>query len=100
MTPGHTRPSWWDSAIAREALRERAVAHVHQHGGTTVRLPPEPLLRRPASRGLTHSVRVDVEPAPHTPITTAVLRIAGGAPVECEVVDGPAGSVRVLVPEA
>jgi hypothetical protein len=99
MTSGHTRPSWWDSTIARDALRERAVAHVHQHGGTSVRLSLEPLLRRTASGGLTQSVRVDTDPAPPAPITSAVLRIADGAPVDCEVIDGPGGSVRVLVPE-
>ncbi|MBD0734765.1 glycoside hydrolase family 38 C-terminal domain-containing protein [Streptomyces sp. CBMA29] len=99
MTSGHTRPSWWDSTIARDALRDGAVAHVHQHGGTTVRLSPEPLLRRAASGGLTQSVRVDVDPAPRTPLTHAVLRSADGAPVDCEVIDGPAGAVRVLVPE-
>ncbi|WP_327287882.1 alpha-mannosidase [Streptomyces sp. NBC_01198] len=99
MTSGHTRPSWWDSTIARDALRERAVAHVHRHGGTTVRLSPEPLLRRTASGGLTQSVRVDIDPAPPASVASAVLRVADGVPVGCEVIDGPGGSVRVLVPE-
>jgi hypothetical protein len=98
MTDRHTRPSWWDSTIARDALRERAVSRIHRHGGTTVRLSPEPLLRREPSGGLTQSVRVDVEPATPRPVGAAVLRIAGGAPAECDVIAGPAGSVRVLVP--
>ncbi|MBP0457804.1 glycoside hydrolase family 38 C-terminal domain-containing protein [Streptomyces montanisoli] len=98
MSDRHTRPSWWDSTIARDALREGAVTHVHRHGATTVRLSLEPLLRRTPAGGLTQSVRVAVEPFPRRPIRSAAVRIAGGAPIDCEVADGPAGSVRVLVP--
>ncbi|WP_435175825.1 alpha-mannosidase [Actinacidiphila sp. bgisy145] len=103
MTDRHTRPSWWDSTIARDLLRERAVAHEHrqehQHGAMTVRLSPEPLLRRGPGEGLRQSVRVDVEPALPRPISSASVRTAGGAATDCEVIAGPAGSVRVLVPE-
>lgn len=98
MSDRHTRPSWWDSSLARDALRERAVTGVHRHGATTVRVSLEPLLRRTPSGGLTQSVRVDVEPAPARQVGSAVLRMSGGAPIDCEVTDGPAGSVRVLVP--
>ncbi|WP_037569034.1 glycoside hydrolase family 38 N-terminal domain-containing protein [Phaeacidiphilus oryzae] len=98
MSDRHIRPSWWDSTLARDALREGAVSQVHRQDGTTVRLSPEPLLRRTEAGGLTQSVRVDVAPAPARPVDSARVRIAGGPPIGCAVVDGPGGSVRVLVP--
>lgn len=98
MTGNITRPSWWDSNIAREALRQRAVTHTHIHGTTTVRFSLEPLLRRTPEGGLTQSVRIDVDPVPPKPITTALLRLDGGAPVRCEILEGPGGSVRLMAP--
>ncbi|WP_329454789.1 alpha-mannosidase [Streptomyces sp. NBC_01497] len=93
-----TRPSWWDSNLARDLLRENAVAHTHRLGATTVRFSQEPLLRRRGD-GLLQSLRVDTEPAVPQALAGAVVRTRGGAVLDCETAPGPEGSARLLVPE-
>ncbi|MGQ4443598.1 hypothetical protein ACN6LI_001251, partial [Streptomyces violaceoruber] len=57
--PPLTRPSWWDSDIARDLLKER-VATTAGLGGRQVRLSGEPLLRHDGTGGLLQSIRVGV----------------------------------------
>ncbi|MFJ4467254.1 glycoside hydrolase family 38 C-terminal domain-containing protein [Streptomyces sp. NPDC089424] len=100
--PPLTRPSWWDSDIARDLLRERVATTVGL-GDLRVQLSGEPLLRRDATGGLLQSVRVRVHPrdtaSPRPRVTRARVTTAGGTPVHCEVLPGPGGDTRLLVPE-
>lgn len=95
-----TRPSWWDSDIARDILRER-VATTAGLGELQIRLTGEPLLRRTGTGGLLQSVRLGVRGphAVHPRITRARVTTVGGTPVPCEILPGPGGDVRLLVPE-
>ncbi|OWA00173.1 alpha-mannosidase [Streptomyces sp. CS113] len=95
-----TRPSWWDSDIARDILRER-VATTAGLGALQVRLTGEPLLRRSGTGGLLQSIRLGVRGprSAHPRITRARVTTAGGTPVPCEILPGPGGDVRLLVPE-
>ncbi|MFB6789822.1 alpha-mannosidase [Streptomyces olivaceus] len=100
--PPLTRPSWWDSDIARDLLKER-VATTAGLGGLRVRLSGEPLLRHDGRGGLLQSVRLRVSrpdgarPAPR--VTTARVTTGGGTPVHSEILPGPDGDIRLLVPE-
>ncbi|MEV5762753.1 glycoside hydrolase family 38 C-terminal domain-containing protein [Streptomyces tendae] len=100
--PPLTRPSWWDSDIARDLLKER-VATTAGLGGCQVRLLGEPLLRHDGTGGLLQSIRVGVlHPGgayPRPRITRARVSTAGGTPVRCETVPGPGDDARLLVPE-
>ncbi|MZD06944.1 alpha-mannosidase, partial [Streptomyces sp. SID5785] len=97
-----TRPSWWDSDIARDLLRSR-VATTVALGDLRVDLSCEPLLRRDGAGGLLQSVRLRVHGAAGTParprLTEAVVTTAGGTPVPSEILTGPGDDVRLLVPE-
>ncbi|MGI5227782.1 glycoside hydrolase family 38 C-terminal domain-containing protein [Actinoallomurus sp. CA-142502] len=100
--PPLTRPSWWDSDIARDILRDRVVTTTAGIGDTEVRLSGEPLLRRrDGGDGLLQSIRLRVRPAHDTPprITRARDTTSGGTPVHCEVLSGPGADTRILVPE-
>ncbi|MFI7349397.1 glycoside hydrolase family 38 C-terminal domain-containing protein [Streptomyces sp. NPDC049936] len=96
------RPSWWDSDIARDILKER-VATTAALGGRQVRLSGEPLLRHDPEGGLLQSIRVGVErsdgPYPERPLTRARVTTAGGTPVHCEILPGPGDDTRLLIPE-
>ncbi|WP_367123874.1 alpha-mannosidase [Streptomyces phytohabitans] len=100
--PPLTRPSWWDSDLARDLLKERA-ATTAALGDLEVRLSGEPLLRRDGTGGLLQSVRLGVRrpggghPGPR--VTTARVTTAGGTPVHCELLPGPGDDTRLLVPE-
>jgi hypothetical protein len=93
--PDLARPSWWDSDTARALLKERGVTAAGVLGGHQVRLSCEPLLRHDGSGGLLQSVRVEAG----RPVTRAAATTAGGAALRCDVVPGPGGSARLLVPE-
>lgn len=103
--PPLTRPSWWDSNIARDLLRERAVTSTGTLGGREVRLSCEPLLRRDGGGGLLQSVRVRLThdggapPSPPPRLTRARVTTGGGSTVRCEVLPGPYGDARLLIPE-
>ncbi|MFE2355471.1 glycoside hydrolase family 38 C-terminal domain-containing protein [Streptomyces parvulus] len=96
------RPSWWDSDIARDLLKER-VATTAALGGRQVRLSGEPLLRHDPEGGLLQSIRVGVGRPdgahPHQPVTRARVTTAGGTPVHCETLPGPGDDIRLLIPE-
>lgn len=81
--PPLTRPSWWDSDIARDLLKER-VATTAGLGGRQVRLSGEPLLRHDGTGGLLQSIRVGVlHPGgahPRPRITRARVSTAGAPP--------------------
>ncbi|MBY8881680.1 glycoside hydrolase family 38 C-terminal domain-containing protein [Actinacidiphila acidipaludis] len=100
--PPLTRPSWWDSDIARDILRDR-VAVTTGIGDLEVQLSGEPLLRRDSGGGLLQSIRLRVG-RPGTPqniprITRVHVTTGGGAPVHCEILPGPGEDTRILVPE-
>ncbi|MYS55067.1 hypothetical protein GTW46_34285, partial [Streptomyces sp. SID6013] len=90
--PPLTRPSWWDSDIARDILKER-VATTADLGGLHVRMSGEPLLRSDGRGGLLQSIRLRVfrpgDAAWHPRVTRARVTTGGGSPVHCEVVPGP-----------
>lgn len=99
--PPLTRQSWWDSDIARDILKER-VATTAGLGGLRVQLSGEPLLRRDGTGGLLQSIRLRIrrpDGAPHPRVTRARVTTGGGTPVHCELLDGPGGDTRLLVPE-
>lgn len=100
--PPLTRPSRWDADIARDLLKER-VATTAGLGGLRIRLSGEPLLRRDDRGGLLQSVRLRVtgpDGAPRPPrITRVHVTTEGGSPVHCELLPGPDGDTRLLVPE-
>jgi Glycosyl hydrolases family 38 N-terminal domain/Glycosyl hydrolases family 38 C-terminal domain len=103
--PPLTRPSWWDSDLARDLLRDR-VAVTAGVGDLEVRLSGEPLLRRDDRGGLLQSIRLRVRPsgtagaARDLPrITQVNVTTGGGAHIHCEILPGPGDDTRVLVPE-
>ncbi|MFH8469196.1 glycoside hydrolase family 38 C-terminal domain-containing protein [Streptomyces sp. NPDC017991] len=103
--PPLTRPSWWDSDIARGILRDRVVTATVGLGDLEVRLSGEPLLRHHGSGGLLQSIRVRL----HRPgaaagsgaprVTRVRVTTGGGTPVRSELLSGPGTDLRVLVPE-
>ncbi|MFJ8148824.1 glycoside hydrolase family 38 C-terminal domain-containing protein [Streptomyces sp. NPDC096048] len=100
--PPLTRPSWWDSDIARDILKERVATTVGL-GGLQVRLSGEPLLRYDGTGRLLQSIRLRVDRPdsglPRRHVTKAHVTTGGGTPVHCEVMPGPGGDTRLLVPE-
>lgn len=99
--PPLTRPSWWDADLARDLLKERVATTAHL-GGARVRLSGEPLLRHDGRGGLLQSVRLRVDHPDGTRpprLTRARVTTAGGTPVHCELLPGPDGDTRLLVPE-
>ncbi|TRO57392.1 glycoside hydrolase family 38 C-terminal domain-containing protein [Streptomyces sp. IB201691-2A2] len=100
-----TRPSWWDSDIARGILRDRMVTTTVGLGDLQVHLSGEPLLRHDGSGGLLQSIRLRLQrngvaaetEAPH--ITRVRVTTGGGTPVRSEILSGPGTDTRVLVPE-
>ncbi|MFB4419976.1 glycoside hydrolase family 38 C-terminal domain-containing protein [Streptomyces sp. QL37] len=93
--PDLARPSWWDSNMARDILRERAVSAEGDLGGHRVRLSCEPLLRHDGTGGLLQSVRVTAD----RPLTRARVTTLTGSPLRCDVLSGPGTDTRLLVPE-
>ncbi|MEV1047598.1 glycoside hydrolase family 38 C-terminal domain-containing protein [Streptomyces sp. NPDC049916] len=93
--PDLARPSWWDSNMARDILRARAVSAEARLGGHRVRFSCEPLLRHDGAGGLLQSVRV----TSGRPLTRARVTTASGSALRCEVLPGPGGETRLLVPE-
>ncbi|GAA2331254.1 alpha-mannosidase [Streptomyces kunmingensis] len=101
--PPLTRPSWWDSDLARDILRNR-VATTAGLGDLRVQLAGEPLLRRDGRGGLLQSIRVRVHhhpgaAHPQPRLTRARVTTGGGTPVHCEILSGPGDDTRVLIPE-
>ncbi len=103
--PPLTRPSWWDSDIARDILRDRVVTATVGMGDLEVRLSGEPLLRHDGSGGLLQSIRVRLHRqgaaagAGRPRITRVRVTTGGGTPVRSELLSGPGTDLRVLVPE-
>ncbi|MET9563871.1 glycoside hydrolase family 38 C-terminal domain-containing protein [Streptomyces tauricus] len=103
--PPLTRPSWWDSDIARDILRDRVVTATVGMGDLEVRLSGEPLLRHDGSGGLLQSIRVRLHRqgaaagAGGPRITRVRVTTGGGTPVRSELLSGPGTDLRVLVPE-
>ncbi|MFJ6850989.1 alpha-mannosidase [Streptomyces sp. NPDC091271] len=93
--PDLARPSWWDSNMARDILRERAVSAEGDLGGHRVRLSCEPLLRHDGTGGLLQSVRVTAD----RPLTRARVTTLTGSALRCDVLPGPGADTRLLVPE-
>ncbi|MFB8140694.1 glycoside hydrolase family 38 N-terminal domain-containing protein [Streptomyces parvus] len=93
--PELVRPSWWDSNMARDILRDRAVSAEGVLGGHRIRLACEPLLRHDGTGGLLQSVRVTAD----RPLTRARVTTVGGSALRCDVLPGPGGDTRLLVPE-
>lgn len=93
--PALSRPSWWDSNMARDILRERGVSAEGTLGGHRVRLSCEPLLRHDGKGGLLQSVRVRAG----RPLTRARVTTVSGSALRCDVLPGPDGDTRLLVPE-
>ncbi|WP_406138731.1 alpha-mannosidase [Streptomyces sp. NBC_01089] len=93
--PQLSRPSWWDSDIARDILRDRGVSATGVLGKHAVRLSCEPLLRHDGDGGLLQSVRVGTD----RPLTRARVTTLSGTAVRCDLIPGPGGDVRLLVPE-
>ncbi|MEU0145261.1 alpha-mannosidase [Streptomyces sp. NPDC006288] len=93
--PALARPSWWDSNMARDILRERAVSAEGVLGGHRVRLSCEPLLRHDGAGGLLQSVRV----AADRPLTRARVTTGSGSVLRCDVLPGPGTDTRLLLPE-
>lgn len=93
--PELSRPSWWDSNMARDILRDRAVSAEGALGGHRIRISCEPLLRHDGAGGLLQSVRVTVG----RPVTRARVTTVTGAALRCDVLPGPGGDTRLLVPE-
>lgn len=100
--PPLSRPSWWDSDIARDILKERVATATHL-GDLRVQLSDEPLLRHDGAGGLLQSIRLRIRRptgAPPQPrITRACVTTSGGTPVHCEITPGPGDDTRLLVPE-
>ncbi|MEV0208609.1 glycoside hydrolase family 38 C-terminal domain-containing protein [Streptomyces sp. NPDC050788] len=100
-----TRPSWWDSDIARDILRDRVVTTSAGIGDMQVQLSGEPLLRRDGKGGLLQSIRLRLRrpgPRPHDAlprITRVRVTTSGGTPVPHELLPGPGADTRILVPE-
>lgn len=100
-----TRPSWWDSDIARDILRDRVVTTTAGIGDMRLQLSGEPLLRRDGNGALLQSVRLRLrhpgaasrDTLPR--ITRARVTTSGGTPVPCEILPGPGADTRILVPE-
>ncbi|MFG2923162.1 glycoside hydrolase family 38 C-terminal domain-containing protein [Streptomyces sp. NPDC048305] len=93
--PALARPSWWDSNMARDILRDRAVSAEAALGGHRVRLSCEPLLRHDGTGGLLQSVRVTAG----RPVTRARVTTVSGGVLRCDVLPGPGGDTRLLIPE-
>ncbi|WP_367038450.1 alpha-mannosidase [Streptomyces sp. Je 1-332] len=93
--PALARPSWWDSNMARDILRERAVSSEGLLAGHRIRFSCEPLLRHDGTGGLLQSVRVT---APR-PLTRARVTTIAGSALRCDVLAGPGAATRLLVPE-
>ncbi|MET9768089.1 glycoside hydrolase family 38 C-terminal domain-containing protein [Streptomyces sp. NPDC006415] len=93
--PELARPSWWDSNMARDILRQRAVSCEKTLAGQRVRFSCEPLLRRDGAGGLLQSVRVSAG----RPVTRARVTSLGGNELRCDILPGPGGETRLLVPE-
>jgi hypothetical protein len=92
----------WSPDKARAGTRDLAVAAEATVGDRRVRLLPEPLLRGTTSNGGRQSVRVLVDgPAgtrEHLDAGDVIVRSPAGSVVPTELIEGPAGSARVLVP--
>ncbi|MEW1691421.1 alpha-mannosidase [Streptomyces sp. NPDC091265] len=93
--PNLSRPSWWDSDIARDILRDRGVSTSGVLGGCPVQLTCEPLLRHDGVGGLLQSVRVRTD----RPLTAARVTTVSGSALRCDLIPGPDGTTRLLVPE-
>ncbi|MDQ0772046.1 hypothetical protein QF026_000512 [Streptomyces aurantiacus] len=93
--PALARPSWWDSNMARDILRERGVSAEGVLGGHRVRFSCEPLLRHDGGGGLLQSVRVTAD----RPVTRARVTTVPGGALRCDIVPGPGDTTRLLVPE-
>ncbi|MFE3263588.1 glycoside hydrolase family 38 C-terminal domain-containing protein [Streptomyces sp. NPDC059215] len=100
--PPLTRPTWWDADIARDILKERVVTTVGL-GGLQVQLSGEPLLRHDGTGGLLQSIRLRVRhndgAHPQQRVTRARVTTSGGTPIHCEIISGPGGDTRLLIPE-
>ncbi|MEV6108018.1 alpha-mannosidase [Streptomyces sp. NPDC051940] len=91
------RTTDWDNDRIRDSLRGSVVSAEGSLDGTPVRLTEEPLLKRATDGGLLQSLRVEAVNGTALPEQITV-RTATGAPLPCERIAGPRGSVRLLLP--
>ncbi|HEX6336992.1 MAG TPA: hypothetical protein VFZ85_08565 [Jiangellaceae bacterium] len=90
-----------DFDVARASLFDSALAAEETVGGRRVRVVVEPLLKDRGDGTRLQSLRVAVDglgSSPQLRPSDVVVRTASGSVLPSEVLDGPAGSVRVLVP--
>jgi len=91
----------WSTGRARAGMISRAVGGEAELAGRRVRLIPEPLVRIAAGGGRVRAVRLEVAGLGEDlelGDADVVVRSSSGAVLPVERTEGPAGSVRLLVP--
>lgn len=96
MTTALVKDHPWSLERARSQLVERAVAARATIAGRRVEVLPEPLLQRGDSGRLFQAIRVVLEGAAE--VREVRVGVAGAATWPVEVLPGPDGSVRALLP--
>ncbi|MFH8483912.1 glycoside hydrolase family 38 N-terminal domain-containing protein [Streptomyces longisporoflavus] len=92
------RTTDWDNDRIRDSLRSRVVTAEGSLGDSALKLTQEPLLRGAADGdGLTQSLRVEAVNGSPLPGKFTV-RTESGTVLPVEQLDGPGGSVRLMVP--
>lgn len=92
------RTTDWDNDRIRDSLRSSVITAEGSLGGSALRLTEEPLLRRaPDGDGLTQSLRVEAVNGSVLPAELTV-RTESGVALPVERIEGPGGSVRLMVP--
>ncbi|NGN67369.1 alpha-mannosidase [Streptomyces sp. A7024] len=92
------RTTDWDNDRIRDSLRSSVVSAEGSVNGAALRLTVEPLLRRAADgEGLLQSLRVEAVNGSALP-GELVVRTESGAAIPAERIEGPGGSVRLLLP--
>ncbi|MEO3749517.1 alpha-mannosidase [Streptomyces sp. B6B3] len=93
------RTAAWDNDRIRASLRGSVASAEGTLNGITLRLAQEPLLRRATGGGLLQSLRVEVAGPDGAALPERLeVRTAGGTALPVERLDGPNGSIRLLVP--
>ncbi len=88
----------WSAAKAKAGMVDLATAGRDTLGGRPVHVIAEQLLRAAPGGGRLQAIRVEVDGLGELRATDVQLRTEGGSAVPVEGVDGPAGSLRLLVP--